>query len=46
MLKDPTKFIDELKSFDKENIDDWVLDAVNKLTAGPLFTAEIISKKS
>lgn len=28
MMKDPAKFINDLKSFDKEHIDEWVLEGV------------------
>jgi len=46
MMNNPNKFIEELKEFDKENIDEWILVALEKLTCDPIFTVEIIEKKS
>jgi dynein heavy chain len=46
MMKDPNKFINDLKSFDKENIDDWILVEMDKIIADPIYKFEIIDRKS
>lgn len=33
MIKDPNKFIQELRTFDKENIDDWILKEMDLILA-------------
>jgi len=33
MMNNPNKFIEELRAFDKENIDQWVLDEMEKIIA-------------
>lgn len=46
MIKDPNKFIQELKTFDKENIDDWILKEMDLILKEDVYKFEIINKKS
>jgi len=38
MMNNPVKFIEEVKNFDKNNIDDWKLQKVKEFTSKPEFT--------
>jgi len=46
MLKDPNKFMQELKSFDKENIDEWILKEMDIIIAMDVYKFDIMNKKS
>lgn len=46
MMKDPNKFINELKSFDKENIEDWILREMEKIIDNEIFKYEVMDRKS
>lgn len=46
MLKDPNKFMGELKTFDKENIDDWILKEMDTIIAMDIYKFDIMNKKS
>jgi len=46
MITNPNKFIEELRAFDKENIDQYILDEMDKIIANPLYTFETMSNKS
>jgi len=46
MMKDPNKFINELKYFDKENIDDFVLKEMDVIIGNDQFKFEIMDRKS
>jgi len=46
MLKDPAKFLADLKAFDKDNIEDWVLKDVGEVFLDPQYTYEVMSRKS
>ena len=36
-MNPPPKFIDELVNYDKENIDDWILEQLQPIIAEPTF---------
>lgn len=46
MMKDPNKFINDLKNFNKEDIEDWILVEMDKIIADPIYKFEIIDRKS
>lgn len=46
MLKEPKKFIDEVKAFDGNNIDEWKLDALRPMLAEDWFNFEVMKNKS
>ena len=45
-MKEPKKFIDEVKAFDANNIDEWKLEALKPLLAEEWFNFEIMKGKS
>jgi dynein heavy chain len=46
LMNEPAKFIESLKSYDKENIPEKILNKLKKYTNHPDFLPEIIEKKS
>ena len=46
MMKEPKKFVDDVKSFDGNNIDEWKLDLLKPWIAEPWFNEEVMKKKS
>jgi dynein heavy chain len=46
MMKDPNAFLAALKSFDKENIPDWVVDAMDKILEEPNYNEATMKKSS
>ena len=46
MMKDPNKFIGDLKGFDKENIEDWILKEMDKIIENDMYTFEVMGRKS
>jgi dynein heavy chain len=46
MMKDPNKFISDLKNFNKEDIDEWILVEMDKIIAMPDYKFEILDRKS
>jgi dynein heavy chain len=46
MMKDPAKFIAELKGFDKENISDFALKEMDIVLANDMYKFDIMNKKS
>ena len=45
-MNNPKKFIDDIVSFDGNNIDDWKLEALKPILAEPYFNFEIMKGKS
>lgn len=46
LFKDPNKFIADLRTFDKENIDEWILKEMENVLAEDLYKFDIITRKS
>lgn len=46
MMNPPPKFIDELTNYDKENIDEWVLDQLQPLLAESAFNRTDMARYS
>jgi len=46
MMGDPKKFIDLVKTFDGDNIEEWRLEALKPILALDFFTKEIMMGKS
>lgn len=46
MMGNPKKFIDDIVSFDGDNIDEWKLDALKPILAEPFFSFEVMKGKS
>lgn len=46
MIKDPAKFIVDLKAYDKENIEEWILKEMDEILAMDIYKFEIMTKKS
>lgn len=46
MMKDPNKFIGDLKNFDKENIEDWILKEMDKIIDNEIYKFEVMDRKS
>jgi len=46
MMGNPKKFIEDVQSFDGDNIEDWRLDALKPILALDFFTKEIMMGKS
>jgi len=45
-MKDPKKFVDDIKSFDGENIDEKRLDGLKPMLAQDWFTFDVMKGKS
>ena len=46
MMKEPKKFLEEVKAFDGNNIDEWKLEALKPLLAEDWFNFEVMKGKS
>ena len=46
MMKDPNKFINDLKTFDKENIEEWILKEMDVIIGNDQFKFDIMDRKS
>jgi dynein heavy chain, axonemal len=46
MMGNPKKFIDDIKAFDGDNIDEWKLTMLEPILKEPYFTFEIMKGKS
>ena len=46
MMGNPKKFIDDIVSFDGDNIEDWRLEAIKPILAEPFFNFETMKGKS
>lgn len=46
MMGNPKKFIDDIKAFDGDNIDEWKLNMLEPILKEPYFTFEIMKGKS
>jgi len=46
MMKEPKKFLDEVKAFDGNNIDEWKLEALKPILAEDWFNFEVMKGKS
>ena len=46
MMKDPNKFINDLKTFDKENIEEWILKEMDIIIGNDQFKFDIMDRKS
>jgi len=45
-MGNPKKFIDDIKAFDGDNIDEWKLTMLEPILKEPFFTVEIMKGKS
>lgn len=46
MMNNPKKFLEEIQTFDGDNIDDWKLDMLKPLLAEDWFNKEVMLGKS
>jgi len=46
MMSQPKKFIEEIKEFDGDNIDEWKLEMLKPILAEPWFNKEAMWTKS
>jgi len=46
MMKDPNKFINDLKTFDKENVEEWILKEMDVIISNDQYKFDIMDRKS
>ena len=46
MMKNPRAFVGELKNFDMENIDAWIMKEMGKIIAMDIYNFDSMAKKS